>query len=292
VSDLVITNSPSLLGRSDPLRRYASARIRRLAAAALPTTQSRAGRLLVPVATLALLVTAQEAATRHGLIDGDRFPLPSAVLATLSSLIADRSIWVPLASTLSSWSIAVLIAFAGALVLGTLIGLNRYLLALTAPVIEFLRPVPATALIPLAILTLGANATGAIALTVFGAIWQILPLVVRGVRTVDPVSRDTARVFGLSPWQQTKWLVVPAMEPYLLTGLRIGATTALLLLISVELLAGVVGVGREIAIAYAGANLPLMYAYILVAGTLGCVLNLLTSRLIDLRAAALRGGRR
>lgn len=252
-------------------------------------SSARSQRVVAPVAAVLLILLVQEFLSRTGIIDPLRFPPASLVLATLVSEIVTGRAWTPVSRTLLTWFVALSLSFVSALCVGILIGMNRTVRSLFSVCIEFLRPIPSTALIPLVILTLGANMKGAIFLTWFGTVWQILPMIVRGISTIEPVSHDTARVFGFSSWQRLLWLTIPSMESYLLTGLRIGAAAALVLLIGMELLTGITGVGRDISLAYAGSNLRLMYAYVLISGLLGAGVNLLLSRAIDWRARYIGG---
>lgn len=246
----------------------------------------------LPTIFIVLLAVVQDFSARHGFIDPAKFPPFGNILHAVFSEVADGRMTGPVLVTVATWLASLTISFLLALILGAVMGTTPAIRALLAPVVEFLRPIPSTALIPLVILAVGANFYGALFLTTFGTIWQILPMVVRATSNVDPVASDTARVFALTPWQRVRWLTLPSMEPFLLTSLRIGASTALVLLIAVELLVGISGIGREISITYAGGNLRFMYAYVLVAGLLGLALNLGLTRIIEYRIAMVRGSAR
>jgi ABC-type nitrate/sulfonate/bicarbonate transport system permease component len=263
-----------------------------------PDLRSRSGRsgnvlsASVPFVFIILLATLQDLSSRLGVINSTKFPPFGDVIGALVSEIAGGRLVAPVLVTVGTWLASLAISFLGALILGGLIGASPALRALFAPIIEFLRPVPSTALIPLVVLVIGANFRGALFLTAFGTVWQILPMVVRAISTIDLVASDTARVFALTGWQRLRWLTLPSMEPFLLTGLRIGASTSLVLLIGIELLVGISGIGREISIAYAGGSLRLMYAYVLVAGFLGLAFNLGLARVVEYRLALVRGSTR
>lgn len=244
------------------------------------------GALSAPLLTLLVLAGVQEGLARSGLINARKFPPVSQVLEALLAEISQGRLWSPLAQTLGTWALAVLISFALALLLGIGLGSHRVIRAATTPIIEFIRPVPSTALIPLVVLTLGSGVQGALFLTCFGTVWQILPSIFRGLGQVEAVADDTARAFSFSRWQRLRWLVVPSMLPFLWTALRLGAAAALVLLISMELLAGINGIGHEIANAYAGANTPTLYAYILVAALIGGVVNLLLTAYVKRRTGS------
>jgi len=139
--------------------------------------------------------------------------------------------------------------------------------------IEFLRPVPSVALIPLAILIYGTGMETKVFLAAFAAFWQLLVQVLYGVQDVDPVATDTARSFGFSRAQRLFRVTLPSATPYIATGLRIASAVSLILVVTAELVIGAAGLGQEINLARSGGNVELMYALILATGVLGLVLN-------------------
>jgi len=179
-----------------------------------------------------------------------------------------------LTATLITWALSVLISLLVALLLSLLVNLNDYTYAGTRTILEFIRPVPSTALIPLVILALGSNVEGALFLTFFGTVWQVLPIFLAAVHATDPVALDVARCFGLTKRQILLSIRLPSMVPYLKTAIRIGSSAALVLLVSMEYLASISGIGKEIAIAYAGSNYTRLYAFVLLASILGLLVNL------------------
>jgi ABC-type nitrate/sulfonate/bicarbonate transport system permease component len=245
--------------------------------------------LVPPLATLLALLALQELLSRSGWINARKFPPVSSVLQALAGEMASGRLWAPLAQTVTTWALALALSFVAAVVLGVALGGHRVLRALATPVLELIRPVPSTALIPLAVLTLGTDVRSALALTCFGTVWQILPSVMRGLQQQNPVALDTARAFGFGRLQTLRWVLLPALAPSLWTALRLGAAASLVLLISMEMLAGIAGLGHQIAMAYEGSNTAAMYAYILVASLVGGPANLWLTRFVQ-RRIALAGG--
>ena len=84
--------------------------------------------------------------------------------------------------------------------------------------IEFLRPIPSAALIPLLFLTLGTNLKSEVFLAAFGAFWPLLVQTMYGVRDVDPVALDTARSFGSAGSSASTAVTLPSAVPYIATG--------------------------------------------------------------------------
>jgi ABC-type nitrate/sulfonate/bicarbonate transport system permease component len=140
--------------------------------------------------------------------------------------------------------------------------------------VEFLRPIPSVALIPLAVLLYGTDLQSTLLLVVYAAFWQILVQVLYGVADVDPVADETARSYRLGPWARVRYLLWPTALPYVLTGVRLAASVALVLAVTAELIIGAPGLGAEIAVAQSSQAIPDMYALVVVTGLIGVVINL------------------
>jgi ABC-type nitrate/sulfonate/bicarbonate transport system permease component len=93
------------------------------------------------------------------------------------------------------------------------------------------------------------------------------------VRDVDPVAKETARSFGLTATQRLRWVILPSCVPFVVTGVRIAASIALILVVTGEYVVGVDGLGESVFSAQSGGAYARMYAYVVTAGLLGLVLN-------------------
>ena len=95
-----------------------------------------------------------------------------------------------------------------------------------------------------------------------------------GVQDVDPVARETARSYGLGTWAQIRYVTWPTTLPYLMTGIRLAAAVALILAITSEVAIDTQGLGKEISDTESGGAVAVMYAYVIVAGIIGVIVNL------------------
>jgi len=209
-----------------------------------------------------------------GLVDPRFFPTATETLTQLGQETRDLEFWRNVGRTMTAWGIGLLIATVLASVLGTVIGLVPFLRRATHTTVEFLRPIPSVALIPLAVLMYGYQLQAALIIIVFASFWQIFIQVLYGVADVDAVARDTARSFGLSRGSRVVNLVLPTALPYLMTGLRLAAAVALILAITAEMFIGNPGLGREIVFAQSAGNWPTVYALVIVTGLLGLLINM------------------
>ncbi len=216
-----------------------------------------------------------EAVTRSALVHPTYLPPASVILATTLQLLTDPEFLLNVGGTVVAWTLGMITAMLIAVPLGIVLGSSRrsYLASITA--IEFLRPIPSVALIPLAILLLGRGLDMRVALIAYAATWPILFNTVYGIREVDPVARDTARAFGFGR-AAIMWNVsLPSAAPFIYTGLRISAAIALIVAISAELIAGGgPGIGTwMLANSQTGVPRELLYAGIVVSGLLGLAID-------------------
>lgn len=221
------------------------------------------------VAFLALL----EVMPRAGLVSPRYLPPASTILLTLGRQLADGAFWTAVGHTLAAWALGLAIAFAAGLVVGVVVGSVPVLKELTSSTIEFLRPIPSVALIPLAVLLFGTDIGSTLVLVVYASFWQVLVQVLHGVVDVDPVAADTARSYRLSRWSRIRYVTWPSALPYVLTGLRLGAAVALILAVTAELVIGSPGLGQQIAVAQSSNAVPLVYALVIATGGLGVAVN-------------------
>ena len=243
-----------------------------LAGAPLTPGQTRTLRGLIGFAILFALV---ETLTRAELVNPSFLPPASKVLTTALGLVVDPEFLVAVAGTLMAWVLGMLIAALVGVSLGVVLGSSRRSYAAAITAIEFLRPIPSVALIPLAIVLLGRGLDMKVMLVAYASLWPILFNAIYGIREVDPVALDTARVFGFRRRDVLRRVSLPSAAPFIYTGLRISAGIALIVAISTELIAGgshgigvwmltrsEVGVPREFAL-----------AGLVVAGLLGLGIN-------------------
>jgi ABC-type nitrate/sulfonate/bicarbonate transport system permease component len=139
--------------------------------------------------------------------------------------------------------------------------------------IEFLRPMPSVAIIPVAVLALGIGDHMIVAVTVYASLWPILINTIDGVRHIEPTLIDTARTFRLSRRLILSRVILPAASPHIMTGLRISLSIALILVTTAEMIAGSRGLGFFILDQERSFNSANMYAGIIVVAALGYGLN-------------------
>jgi NitT/TauT family transport system permease protein len=241
----------------------------------MPARTDRRVRFARGLAGGVVLFLLLEALTRAGLVDPGYLPPASGVLVRTASLVVDPTFLGQVAGTLRAWAVGLAIAMAVAIPLGVLLGSSRrsYVASITA--IEFLRPIPSVALIPLVILLQGRGLEMKASLVAYASLWPVLFNTIYGMREVDPVARDTARVFGYGRLAVLWRVSLPSAAPFIYTGIRVAAGIALILAISTELIAGgSEGIGTwMLSMSQTGVDRTFLYAGIVTAGLVGLAIN-------------------
>jgi sulfonate transport system permease protein len=217
------------------------------------------------------------------------FPPVSRILGALGQALTVGSITSHALATLARFAEGFLLAAVLAVLSGVVLGYFRFLNSLLATLIELLRPMPSVAIIPVAILLLGIGDGMIVSVTVYASLWPILINTIDGVRNIDHTLIDTGRTFGLSRWRILWQIILPGASPYIVTGLRIGLSIALILVTTAEMIAGSKGLGFFILDEERAMNSANMYSGIVVVALLGYALNRLFL-LIESRAMKWRHG--
>jgi NitT/TauT family transport system permease protein len=200
-------------------------------------------------------------------------PPMSRVFVALGQLAISGPIIQHLGVTFGRFLEGYLLAAVLGVFLGVVLGYFRSIHSLLSIVIEFLRPMPSVAIIPVAVLMLGIGDSMIVAVTVYASIWPILVNTIDGVRHIESVLIQTGRTFGLQRRQLLRQVILPAASPYIVTGLRIGLSIALILVTTAEMIIGSKGLGFFILDEERAMNSSNVYAGIMVVALLGYALN-------------------
>lgn len=200
-------------------------------------------------------------------------PPPDEVLARFFSLLLTPEFWSATGTTVITFLAAFVVCVAVGVPLGLAIGASTVATQSTRLLFDFLRTIPPIAILPLLLLMFGPELQMVFILAVAGAIWPILIQSIYAARQGEALLVEMAASFRI-PRSWFIWRIfLPGTLPFVMTGLRLGATICLLLTVAGELLGNAPGVGFEIAQAQAFYDNSRMYAYVLVSAILGLVVN-------------------
>ena len=152
---------------------------------------------------------------------------------------------------------------------GVPVGYIRSLEPWIRPVLEFLRSLPAPAIVPIAVLLLGATSWTRIAVIAFGSCWAVLLNSIDGARSVDPLLVDTGQVNRLGTAEILRRIVLPAALPQIFAGLRIALGIALIVMVFSEMIASSSGLGYFILTSQRRFLVPETYGGVLLIGLIG-----------------------
>ena len=244
-----------------------------------PARSSGLANALVFVLSIAFAFVVWELVSRSGLIREQDLPSMTSTVDEFGSLARTWDFWSAFLHTVQGWALGLGLATILAVPIGIVLGLSDFAGRAFRVPVEFLRPIPSAALIPLLFLTLGTSLRSEVFLATFGAFWPILVQTMYGVRDVDPVTLDTARSFGV-PYHERLWrITLPSAMPYIATGIRIASAVALILAFTAELFMGTPGLGQMLNYAQSYGLTTQLYALALATGLLGLCTHLLFTTL-------------
>lgn len=207
------------------------------------------------------------------LLPRSEFPSLSATASAFVAQFRSAPFASALAVTLSTWAVGLAIALAISLFIGSFLGSNARAFRSTWLIVEFLKPIPPVALVPLALLLYGTSFWMPTGLVIFGTVWPLLVHVIAGIRGVDPVALDSSRAYRLSRRHTLRYLILPSVLPSLMTGLRIAGSLGLAIAVTAELIGGSTGLGNFVALDESASKYAPMYAVIISTGLIGIAIN-------------------
>ena len=153
--------------------------------------------------------------------------------------------------------------------LGAMIASSHLIRNMFQPLLEFLRPLPASAVIPIAILAFGLSNAMSTAVIAFGSIWPVLLASVHGFGSVDGRLQEVARALGMPYFDRFRKILLPSALPDILAGARVGLSVALILAVVTEMQSSLPGLGQSILMAQRSFRTPELYAGVVMLGLMG-----------------------
>jgi len=229
---------------------------------------------LLGLAVFLAIIGIWEAAARLGLVTPEQLPAPSSIIYALVSEFRDGNLAVEVGRTARRLTLAFVIAGVVCIPAGFALGRWELLHAAFRPLIEFLRPMPVIAILPIAVFLFGLGDGMVVSVIAFASGWVVLLHAMDGIRSVDPILIDTGTTFQISGPRQFFTIVVPAAAPHVFTGLRLGLGTAVIVTVVVEFASGFGGgLGNYIDVSQGALRIPETYAGVGLIGLLGYLIG-------------------
>ncbi len=232
---------------------------------------------LASVAMVAIIVAGWKALTDAKLVSPVFLPSPERTWTAIVNGFERGNLLAQTGDTVRrmvlGWVLASLIGVA----VGALIGVSRVAQTWLAPMLELVRPLPASAIAPVAVVFLGLTDQMVLALIAFGSVWPMLLTTIHGFSNAHPRLAEVSRTLRLSPLAYVFKIALPAALPDILGGLRLGLTVALILAVVGEMITVQGGLGARILMAARGFRAADIFAGVALLGLIGLVSNGLLS---------------
>lgn len=238
----------------------------------MTTPSATLRRLLGTVTVLGFLVL-WEVLGRTDALGNHVLPPFSDTFEALTTTARGTEFWTAIGDTMAQWAVGLAGAVVVAIPLGLLLGSGPIRRRSTRTTIDFLRTIPPVMLLPLFVLIWGTGLNMVVFLAIYAAVWPMLTQTITGVSQIEEQTLDTVTVFRIGPWRRFTQVLLPAVSPFITSGVRISAIISLFIAVVCELVAGSPGLGALLARAQLGGDSPLMFALILVTGVIGVLIN-------------------
>jgi sulfonate transport system permease protein len=231
------------------------------------------GNILLMLILPVIFISWWQHAANVGKINTHLIPSPLMVAQTFVEIIANGRLGMNLRISFVRVIIGFLIGASCGMVIGFFMGLFKKVNQLLTLFVSVLRPIPTIALIPVFILILGIGEKSKYAIIAIGSFWSVLLNAINGVESVDPKLLEVGYAYRIPRISQVFRIVLPSALPSILTGLRIGISSAWVSVIAAEMLAASRGIGYMITYARENSQVATMYAGVITIGIVGLVID-------------------
>jgi sulfonate transport system permease protein len=204
-------------------------------------------------------------------------PTPEATFASLVEGLTTGDLrgftWATVVRMFVGWLLASLLGLG----LGAVIGSSAFARAWIAPTFEFIRPLPASAIMPLAISIFGLSSSMVLFVVAFGAMWPVLLATVYGLASVHVRLREVSEALQLSKFAFVWKVGLPNAMPDILAGMRLSLTVALIVTVVGEMIASQSGLGQAILLAARSFRASELFAGVVLLGAIGFTSNVILS---------------
>ena len=224
---------------------------------------------LIPV----LLIVLWEIGSRVGVLPEDTMSRPSDIAVAGWDVLLDGSLLLATFQTFQTALIGLALGSVIGIVLGIFVGISPILEGIVGPTLDTIRPVPAVALIPLALLIYGFGVRMEVLVITYATVWPVLIVTISAVRGIEPRLIEVARMLEMPALSRMRRIILPAALARIAVGIRVSAGVALVVAVTVEIVLNPQGLGYGMIIAAQSLRPELMWAELLWVGLAGWAFN-------------------
>ncbi|QAY60187.1 ABC transporter permease [Microbacterium protaetiae] len=199
--------------------------------------------LTLAIATPIVLLLAWEIAARTGALDGRLFTPPSEIGIQGWHMIVSGELWVHTLATVARLVVGFVIGSIAGVLVGLIMGVWRPVKAALEPTFTALYALPKIAILPLLLLIFGLTETPKILSVVISVFFVVQINTLSGILQIDPRITEAARAYKATGWRLFRYVLLPAALPSIMTGLRVSAGMAVIVITAVEFVASNTGLG-------------------------------------------------
>ncbi|MFB6837734.1 ABC transporter permease [Streptomyces sp. NPDC056361] len=199
----------------------------------------------------------------------EQFPTVVEVASAFADRVGTEAYWQDLGHSLRRIAVGFLLAAVLGVAAGTAVARSRWAADLLGPLVEVVRPVPAIALVPVAILLLPTNEQGIVFITCAAALFPVLVSTRHAVRALSPVWEEAVLTLGGGRGRVLFSVVLPGALPGIFGGLSVGIGVSWICVISAEMISGEYGVGYRTWQDYTVVDYPGVFVGMATIGALG-----------------------
>ena len=239
--------------------------------------------MLTRVAIIATILIGWEILARSGLLYRDVVPPLDRIVRALGAVIVDRAFYWNLAVTIGEVALALAIGGGLGVLVGIILGRDRFLGAAFEPLLHYLGPTPKIIFFPIMIMWFGVGPGSKVAMGALSCFFPVAVSVASSMRQIDRVLIRVGMSFRLTPLQMLTKIYVPAMRLPVINGIRIGLGVAIVGTLLAETKLANPGLGYAVIQTYTTFDMPRMYALLIIVFLLAVGVNSVLGRYTEAR---------
>jgi NitT/TauT family transport system permease protein len=223
------------------------------------------------------LLLAWELAARFGIIDVRFFPPPSAIIAVMVQMAVSGELTENILISLQRIVLGFILGGVPAIILGILMGISRPVRALLDPLIVATYPIPKSSILPFILLIFGLGEMSKVVMVAIGVFFPVAINATAGVLQISPIYLDVGKSFKASRWDTFRTIALPGALPFIMTGVKLGAGLALILIAVAEMVGAKSGIGYMIWSAWETFAVAKMYVGLFVIALIGFAISIIVN---------------
>src|SRR5215468_5386643 len=236
---------------------------------------ARRRELVMSFASPIGLLIAWEIAGRLGYVDVRFFPVPSTIIAVMVRMVESGELLEHVLISLQRISLGFLLGGIPAVIIGIVMGISRPVRALIDPLIVATYPIPKSAILPFILLIFGLGEMSKVVMVAIGVFFPVAINATAGVLQIPPIYLDVGKSFKASRWETFRTIALPGALPFIMTGVKLGAGLALILIAVAEMVGAKSGIGYMIWSAWETFAVVKMYVGLFTIALIGFFISML-----------------